>query len=73
MEEGKGGNLEKLGHLLVHWIEHNQAHEEGYLKWIERAESDGRRDVAGEIQKSLELSKKMSRCFEKARALLKGD
>ncbi|MDX1764741.1 MAG: hypothetical protein R3231_10505 [bacterium] len=73
MEESTGRNLEKLRHLLVHWVEHNQAHEEGYLKWIERAESEGRQDVAGEIQRSLELSKEMSRCFERAKGLLKED
>jgi len=63
----------KLEHLLHHWIEHNQAHGEGYEKWIERAENLGREDVAREIGKALALSREMNICFEKAQELLKGE
>ncbi len=65
-------NISKLAHLLSHWVEHNQSHESTYLDWIQRAEKAGRRDVAAEIRKSLELSQGMSRHFEKAVELLKG-
>jgi hypothetical protein len=73
MGEEKSGDLKKLEHLLVHWIEHNEAHEEGYLKWIQRVDDAGREDVAGEIRKSLGLSREMSRCFERAIELMKGE
>jgi len=63
---------EKLAHLLHHWIEHNEAHAEGYGTWAERAEKIGRDDVAREIRAALELSREMNRRFVKARELLKG-
>jgi hypothetical protein len=66
-------NVSKIEHLLSHWIEHNLSHEEGYLKWIQRAEDAGRKDVAEELRGALKLSQKMSRRFEKAIKLLKGD
>lgn len=65
-------DITKFEHLLLHWIEHNRSHEDGYLKWIERAKDAGRQDVAEEIQKSRKHSQEMSRCFEKAIELLKG-
>ncbi len=65
--------LGKLDHLLHHWREHNESHGDGYEKWIERVEPLGREDVAREIRKALELSRKMDVCFERAQALLKGE
>jgi hypothetical protein len=65
-------DIKKFEHLLLHWIEHNKSHEESYLKWIQRAEDAGRKDVAQEVRKSMEHSEKMGRCFEKAIKLLKG-
>ena len=65
-------DISKLEHLLTHWIEHNQSHEEGYQKWIERAEEAGLAEVAQEIKKAMELSHEMNSCFQKAGELLKG-
>jgi hypothetical protein len=64
-------DIGKFEHLLTHWIEHNKSHEESYLKWIQRAEAAGRSEVAREVQRSMEHSQEMSRCFEKAIGLLK--
>ncbi len=66
-------DISKIEHLLSHWIEHNLSHEEGYVKWIRRAEDAGRQDVAEEIRGSLELSQEMNRRFDKAIKLLKGN
>lgn len=64
-------DIKKFEHLLSHWVEHNNSHEESYLKWIERAEEAGRKDVAREVRTSLGLSREMSRHFEQAIKLLK--
>jgi ferritin-like metal-binding protein YciE len=66
-------DLSKLEHLLAHWIEHNASHEATYGVWIERAETAGRRDVAQMVRESMEHSEQMSRCFEEALQLLKGN
>lgn len=38
--------LEKLKHLLEHWIEHNDAHVRTYEEWAEKADTLGRPDLA---------------------------
>ncbi|NOY53735.1 MAG: hypothetical protein GXP58_08965 [Deltaproteobacteria bacterium] len=73
MTDEEKGLLEKLDHLLHHWMEHNESHGEGYKTWMNRAEQSGRADVAREIGKALTLSREMNAHFKKARKLLKGD
>ncbi len=66
-------DLSKLAHLLGHWIEHNASHEATYRVWIERAEKAGRPEVAQKVRESMAHSERMSRCFEEALHLLKGN
>ena len=38
--------LEKLKHLLQHWMEHNNAHVKTYTEWAEKAEALERKDFS---------------------------
>ncbi|MBP2030303.1 rubrerythrin [Methanohalophilus levihalophilus] len=61
---------DKIQHLLGHWIEHNQSHNESFEQWAERLKEADFSEVADAI---LEASEKMEECtslLEKARDLL---
>jgi hypothetical protein len=58
--------LEKLKHLLKHWIEHNEAHVKTYSEWALKAESLGRKELSGFLKQIAEESKKLDRLFKKA-------
>jgi hypothetical protein len=52
---------EKLGILLAHWVEHNEAHAREFRVWAERASQSGRKAVHDRI---LEAALQMSRLNE---------
>jgi len=63
--------LERLRHLLEHWIEHNRDHVKRYQEWSDKAEAMGEgelsqilRDIASENEKLEGLFKKALRCIE---------
>ena len=58
--------LEKLKHLLEHWIEHNKAHAKTYNEWAAKAESLGEKNLAEMLKQITEESKKLEELFEKA-------
>jgi rubrerythrin len=58
--------LEKLKHLLEHWIEHNNAHVKTYSDWAEKAEALGEKELAGILDQIAEESRKLERLFNKA-------
>jgi len=58
--------LEKLKHLLEHWMEHNDAHVTTYNEWAGKAESLGRKDVAELLRQISDDSRKLNKLFEKA-------
>jgi len=58
--------LEKLRHLLEHWMEHNDAHVTTYSEWAGKAESLGRKDVAELLRQITADSRKLNTLFEKA-------
>jgi hypothetical protein len=58
--------LEKLKHLLEHWIEHNDAHVKTYMEWAEKLESLGEKDLAGLLGQIAEESRKLEGLFNKA-------
>ena len=43
-----------LNILLVHWVNHNQSHEEGFKEWVERAKNIGKNETAEYIEKAIE-------------------
>ncbi len=58
--------LEKLKHLLEHWIEHNDAHVKTYLEWASKAELSGRKDLAEILRQIAAEAKKQDELFKKA-------
>ena len=40
-------DLDKLKHLLKHWMEHNDAHVNTYEEWAQKAEAMGENDPGG--------------------------
>jgi hypothetical protein len=62
--------LEKLKHLLEHWIEHNEAHVKTYSEWSLKAETLGEKELAGILGQVVEESRKLDGLFKKAMELL---
>ncbi|MCC0661435.1 MULTISPECIES: zinc transporter [unclassified Clostridioides] len=63
-EESSESKDEKtLKILLVHWINHNETHEEGFREWVEKARAIGKEETAKSIEKAIE-------CMEEANKML---
>jgi rubrerythrin len=62
--------LEKLKHLLEHWIDHNEAHVKTYSEWVSKAESLGEKDLANIFLEVVDESKKLNDLFKKAMGIL---
>ncbi len=58
--------LEKLKHLIEHWIEHNDAHVKSYNEWADRAESMGEGLLSDVLREIAIKSKKLEELFKKA-------
>ena len=58
--------LEKLRHLLKHWIEHNDTHVKTYTEWAEKAEALDRKDISDILKQIVQESNKLNELFEKA-------
>ncbi len=63
-------DLEKLKHLLDHWMEHNDAHVKTYSEWADKAASMDRKDIAEILNQIMDESKNMNTLFEKARKII---
>jgi len=69
----KGDNmndLEKLKHLLSHWMEHNDAHAKTYIEWAEKAESLERKDISDILKQIASDSNKLNELFKKAEEII---
>ncbi len=62
----------KLAHLLPHWVEHNDAHLDGYRKWADRARQDGLDAVAEELDAAIENIGRANDALRRARERLPG-
>lgn len=58
--------LEKLRHLLEHWIEHNDAHVRTYSEWGRKAEGLGEKELSSLLKQIAEETKRLERLFRKA-------
>ena len=47
-----------LNILLVHWVNHNQSHEEGFKEWVVKAREIGKEETALNIEKAIEYMQK---------------
>ncbi len=58
--------LEKLKHLLKHWIEHNDAHIKTYGEWASKTDSLGEKELSEILGQIAEESKKLNNLFSRA-------
>lgn len=62
-ESAENKDEKTLKILLVHWINHNESHEEGFKEWVEKAKAIGKNDTADYIEKAIE-------CMQQANQML---
>lgn len=56
-----------LNILLVHWVNHNQSHEEGFQEWVEKAKAMGKTETAECIEKAIEYMNKANEMLVEAK------
>lgn len=59
-------DIDKLKHLLHHWIEHNETHARTYSEWASKAASLEEKELAGILAQIADESKKIEELFKKA-------
>lgn len=65
--KGRDKEIETLRILLVHWIEHNDSHEEGFREWVTKARELGKEEVANYIEKAADALKSASEALLEAK------
>ncbi|MBI4849751.1 MAG: hypothetical protein HY808_14470 [Nitrospirae bacterium] len=63
-------DLEKLKHLLEHWMEHNEAHVMTYSEWALKVDALGENEIAGILRQIVDESRKLNDLFKKAKGIL---
>ena len=63
-------DMEKLGILLPHWIDHNEEHAEGFEEWAAKAESHGHAEAAALIRQAAAAMRSASDTLRKAQGAL---
>lgn len=53
--------------LLLHWVNHNETHEEGFREWVDKARAIGKNDTADNIEKAIEYMKKANEMLIEAK------
>jgi len=60
----------KLAHLLPHWVEHSEAHLEGYRHWAARARAAGMEPVAAALEEAIAAGERAAEALGRASAHL---
>lgn len=60
-------DMDKLKHLIGHWIEHNAEHEKTYMDWSDMALEAGNRELCEILRDIAAKTKGMEKLFLKAR------
>lgn len=53
--------------LLVHWVNHNESHEEGFKEWVVKARNIGKDGTADSIEKAIEYLQKANEMLLEAK------
>ena len=59
--------MDKLKHLLEHWIEHNEEHTKTYKGWASKALASGKLELSEALRDIAVETGKMEKLFLKAR------
>lgn len=63
-------DLDKLKHLLQHWIEHNNDHVKTYEEWASKSEELGQKDLAVILGRIADETKKLESLFQQASKII---
>lgn len=66
-ESSENKDEKTLKILLVHWVNHNESHEEGFTEWVEKAKNIGKEETANYIQEAIEYMKKANEMLMEAK------
>lgn len=64
--------MDKLRHLIGHWVEHNVEHANTYNEWAARAEAAGRPKAAGTLRRIASETERLNALFREAEEALRG-
>ncbi|MGL4913560.1 MAG: zinc transporter [Romboutsia sp.] len=53
--------------LLLHWVNHNESHEEGFREWVDKARAIGKEETANSIEKAIEYMKQANEMLIEAK------
>ncbi|WP_373599613.1 hypothetical protein [Paraclostridium bifermentans] len=56
-----------LNILLVHWVNHNESHEEGFREWVDKAREMGKEETANNIEQAIEYLRKANESLLEAK------
>ncbi|RDY24158.1 hypothetical protein CHF27_004900 [Romboutsia maritimum] len=66
-EEAESKDEKTLKILLVHWVNHNESHQEGFNEWVEKARILGKEETASSIEKAIEYMQKANEMLVEAK------
>ncbi|MEG0386602.1 MAG: hypothetical protein RR642_17860, partial [Solibacillus sp.] len=53
--------------LLVHWVNHNESHEEGFKEWVSKAKDMKKEETAKYIEQAIEYMQKANEMLLEAK------
>ncbi|CEP49635.1 hypothetical protein [Paraclostridium sordellii] len=56
-----------LSILLVHWVNHNESHEEGFREWVDKARDMGKEETANNIEEAIKYLRKANEMLLEAK------
>lgn len=66
-EDGESKDEKTLKILLLHWVNHNESHEEGFREWVGKARAIGKEETANSIEKAIEYMQKANEMLVEAK------
>jgi hypothetical protein len=64
--------MERLRHLLSHWMEHNVEHARTYAEWADKAQAEGNERLSGILRSIASETEKMNGLFREAQEAIEG-
>ena len=66
-EEEESKDEKTLKILLVHWVNHNESHEEGFKEWAQKAREIGKTETADSIEQAIEYMQRANEMLVEAK------
>ena len=70
-EHNYHSDIRRLELGLPYLLKHNKEHVKDIEKWLKRAKTAGYNDIAQDLERVIELSQEITKCFESALRKLK--